>query len=92
MTTVSGDWATDERAARAAVEKLPPGYCILWTRDEHSRFCADLHAPSGLNLCGLAARAPADDGRDPERERVLRVLVESAHEHALPDSRPPGLS
>ncbi len=82
MTTVSGGWATDERAVRAASEALPTGYCILWDRDEHGRFCADLHAPSGLNLCGLAALQPDHDGRDEERQRVLRVPVESAREHA----------
>lgn len=82
MTTVSGPWATDERAVRAANEKLPVGYGILWVRDEHDRFCADLYSPTGLNLCGLAARAPADDGKDHERERILRVLIDSAYEHA----------
>ena len=81
MTTVSGPWATDERATRSACEKLPPDYCILWARDEHGRFCADLHAPNGLNLCGLVARAQ-QDGLDTERERVLRVLVECAFEDA----------
>jgi hypothetical protein len=65
-------WMEDENATRAATEALPTGYAILWDRDDNEQFCGDLYGPDGDNICGLSG----------ERERVLRVLSESAREHA----------
>lgn len=70
----------DEVAARSAMDKLPKGYVITWDRDEHGQFCADLYDPGGRNLSGMAG----------DRDRVLKVLSEAAHEHAAPtvEARP----
>ncbi len=63
-------WAEDEKATRSATEALPSGYCILWDRDDAGQFCGTLFDPDGRHLAGLCG----------ERERVLRVLGESARE------------